>query len=179
MIDFMRAWMGGALKHDNPKALFRAVITGILRISRESIFSDLNNLDVASILQPGPFADKFGFTQSELDKILVDFELQNLQAPMQEWYNGYNFGGQTIYNPWSVINCIQKYPAPLGAQWLNTSSNELILEELEKGGMELKQDLEKLLTGEELRRPITESITFTDLGANRDAIWSSCSFPAI
>jgi len=176
MIDFMRSWLGGGLKHENAQALYRGVITGILRVARESIFSGLNNLDVASMLKAGPFADKFGFTQPELDKILVDFSLPELAEPMQTWYNGYNFGGHTIYNPWSVIQCIAEYPNPIGPQWLNTASNDLIHEELERGGLELKRDLEKLLAGQELRYPITESTVFGDIGYNPENIWSFLFF---
>ena len=176
MIDFMRSWLGGGLKHENGLALYRAVITGILRVAKESVFSGLNNLDVSNMLQPGPFADKFGFTQPEVDKILIDFNLPELAEPMQEWYNGYNFGGNTIYNPWSVISCIHKHPAPIGPQWLNTASNTLIHHELEQGGLLLKRDLEKLLVGEELRYPIQDSTTFTDLGKNPETIWSFLFF---
>ncbi len=176
MIDFMRSWLGGGLKHENGQALYRAVVTGILRVAKESVFSGLNNLKVASMLQPGPYADKFGFTQEDVDQILVSFHMQELAEPIQKWYNGYDFGGVTIYNPWSVINCIDSHPAPIGPQWLNTSSNDLIYEELEKGGLPLKRDLEKLLAGEELRYPINESTVFDDSGRNPGNIWSFLFF---
>lgn len=176
MIDFMRSWLGGGLKHEYAPALYRAVVTGILRVARESIFSGLNNLKVASLLQPGPFADKFGFTQAELDRVLTDFALPELAEPMQAWYNGYDFGGHTIYNPWSVINCIENHPAPIGPQWLNTASNDLIHAELEAGGLELKRDLEKLLAGEELRYPLREHTIFDDIGKDRQGIWSFLVF---
>jgi hypothetical protein len=176
MIDFMRSWLGGGLKHEHAPALYRAVITGILRVARESIFSGLNNLDVASLLQPGPFADKFGFTDPEVAEVLGAFELPELAAPIREWYNGYNFGGHVIYNPWSVISCIHRHPAPVGPQWLNTASNDLIHAELETGGLELKRDLEKLMAGEELRCPIQEHCTFSDIGKNREQIWSFLCF---
>ncbi len=100
-----------------------------------------NNLKVWSTLIPGPFADKFGFTEPEVDRLLADFHLPELAPAMREWYNGYDFGGKTIYNPWSVINCVDDYPHPPGPQWLNTASNQLVYTELESGEMELKRDL--------------------------------------
>jgi hypothetical protein len=172
MIDFMRSWLGGGLKHENARALYRAVVTGILRVARESVFSGLNNLDVASLLRAGPYADKFGFTQPEVDQVLQDFALPELAEPMQVWYNGYDFGGHTIYNPWSVIQCISGHPNPIGPQWLNTASNDLIYAELEAGGLELKRDLETLMAGEELRYPITEHTTFSQLGRDPQTIGS-------
>ena len=176
MIDFMRNWLGAGLKHENAQALYRAVITGILRVAKESIFSGLNNLKVASMLLPGPFATAFGFTQEELDKVIVDFKMPKLAEPMREWYNGYDFGGHTIYNPWSVINCIEDHPAPLRAHWVNTSNNDLIHYELKRGGLRLKRDLEKLLAGKELRYPIEDTITFSELGKNPEHIWSFLFF---
>ena len=154
MADFMRSWLGGGLKHVEGAAVYRSVVTGILRIAKESIFSGLNNLDVWSTLSPGPFADKFGFTEEDMQRILVDFQQESASESIRAWYNGYNFGGVTIYNPWSVSQSVNRYPAAPAPQWLNTASNQLVYAELEQGGMELKRDLEKLLAGEELRYPI-------------------------
>ncbi len=172
MIDFLRGWLGAGLKHKDGPALFRAVITGILRVAKESIFSGLNNLTTASMLTRSPFADAFGFTQAEVDKLLDDFALPELGGPIRDWYNGYDFGGVTIYNPWSVACCVANHPTPIGPQWLNTASNELVHAELEAGGLELKRDLEKLLAGEELRYPLNDSITFRDIGRGARNIWS-------
>ena len=173
MILFMRAWLGGGLKHEDGMATFRAIITGILRITRESIFSDLNNLKVCTILTSGSFADKFGFTENEVEKLLNNFDLSGQLPDVQDWYNGYKFGSDvTIYNPWSVVNFVDNAPTPIGPQWLNTSSNALVYEELANGGLELKRDLEKLLAGKELRYPITENTVFDDIGKNPENIWS-------
>ena len=98
--------------------------------------------------------------------------MPELGPAMRDWYNGYDFGGVTIYNPWSVINAIDNYPEPLGPYWLNTASNQLVHAELACGGMELKRDLEKLLAGEELRYPILDTITFEDIGSDKTNIWS-------
>jgi len=172
MAGFMRSWLGAGLKPEYGQVLFRAVVTGILRIAKESIFSDLNNLDVASPLMIGPYADKFGFTDPELSLILSAFQAEDHAAIIRDWYNGYSFGGHTIYNPWSVISYVQAIPNPPGPKWLNTSSNALVYEELEAGGLEIKRDLEVLLAGEELRYPLSENITFTDIGRNPVNIWS-------
>jgi hypothetical protein len=176
MATFMRAWLGAGLKQEHGRALYRAVITGILRIAKESIFSELNNLDVASPLMIGPYSDKFGFTQPELDLILEVFEVHSHADILRDWYNGYSYGGQTIYNPWSVISYIQAIPNPPGPKWLNTSSNALVYEELEAGGLEIKRDLECLLSGQEIRYPILETITFKDISKNPMNIWSFLYF---
>lgn len=176
MVDFMRGWLGAGLKHENGVALFRAVITGILRVAKESIFSGLNHFETWTTLAPGPFADKFGFTQMEVDQLLIDFKLPELAEPVREWYNGYDFGGVTIYNPWSVVSAVNRHPAPLGPQWLNTASNQLVHKELEDGGMEIRRDLEKLLEGRELRYPLDESLIFGDIGHGPRHIWSLLYF---
>ena len=172
MAGFMRSWLGAGLKPERGQVLYRAVVTGILRIAKESIFSDLNNLDVASPLMVGPYADKFGFTSSEIDLILTAFHAEDHADIIRDWYNGYSFGGHTIYNPWSLISYIQAIPNPPGPKWLNTSSNALVYEELSAGGMEIKRDMELLLSGKELRYPLSETITFSDIGKNPVNIWS-------
>lgn len=176
MAEFMRSWLGGGLKHENAQSLYRAVITGILRIAKESIFSDLNNLKVITTLQSHPISRMFGFTEADIEKILIDFSLPDHGELIREWYNGYSFGEQTIYNPWSVSNYVDNLPAPPGPHWLNTSANTLVYEELARGGIEIKRDLERLLSGEEIRYPITETITFRDIGRNPANIWGFLYF---
>ncbi len=176
MIDFMRAWLGGGLKHEYGPALFRAVVTGILRVARESIFSGLNNLTVWSMLAAGPFEDQFGFTEAEVGTLLQAFGLEGRMPVVRDWYNGYRFGGSVVYNPWSVLNYVQRHPAPPAPYWLNTSSPALIHEELAAGGMGLRRDLEKLLSGEELRHPIQENIVFSEIRRNHENIWSFLAF---
>lgn len=176
MAEFMRSWLGGGLKHENAHALYRAVITGILRVAKESIFSDLNNLFVSTTLLPNNLSSLFGFTEEEVRQILKDCNLSDQAHIIREWYDGYLFGSQKIYNPWSVSLYINQYPAPPGPHWLNTSANTLVYEELAKGGIEIKRDLEKLLSGEEIRYPITETITFRDIGRNPANIWSFLYF---
>ena len=176
MLDFLRAWLGAGLKHEDGPALFRAVVTGILRIAKESIFSGLNNLKVWSTLVPGRFADKFGFTEPEVEQLLADYDCADKMPEVREWYNGYSFGGTVIYNPWSVLNYVDNLPAPAGPQWLNTASNRLIHEEMAAGGAAIRRDLEKLLAGEELRYPIREDTVFGDVGRSPETIWSFLYF---
>ncbi len=174
--EFLRSWLGGGLKHENAHALYRAVITGILRVAKESIFSGLNNLFVSTSLLPNTLATMFGFTEDEVLQILKDFGRLDQADIVREWYNGYRFGSQTIYNPWSVSMYISQYPAPPAPYWLNTASNALVYEELGKGGIGIKQDLERLLSGDGIRYPITETITFRDIGKNPANIWSFLYF---
>ncbi|HOJ96407.1 MAG TPA: AAA family ATPase [Methanospirillum sp.] len=174
--DFLRSWLGGGLKHENAHALYRAVITGILRVAKESIFSGLNNLFVSTSLLPNTLSTLFGFTEEEVLQILRDFGRLDQADIVRDWYDGYRFGSQTIYNPWSVSMYISQYPAPPAPYWLNTASNTLVYEELGKGGIGIKQDLEQLLSGEIIRYPITETITFRDIGKNPAHIWSFLYF---
>ncbi len=176
MLDFLRAWLGAALKHENGPALFRAVTTGILRIAKESIFSGLNNLDVATTLKISPFADKFGFTEPEVEQLLRDYDCADRMPEVRSWYNGYTFGNTVIYNPWSVLNYVRDLPNPAGPKWLNTASNTLVHAELEAGGETIRRDLEKLLAGAELRYPIREDTVFADVGRTPETIWSFLYF---
>ena len=118
IIGFMQGFLGGALK-DNVY-LEKGVLTGILRVARESIFSDLNNIRVLSILNKES-ADKFGFTDTEVEKLLIDANSNLSFADVKNSYDGYNFGGFDIYNPWSILNSLQE--SHLGHYWANTSSN--------------------------------------------------------
>lgn len=152
------------------------MITGILRVAKEFIFSDLNNLKVITTLQSHSTSRMFGFTEAEIDTILSDFSIPDHREVRQEWYNGYTFGDQTMYNPWSVTNYIDNLPDPPGPHWLNTSANTLVYEELSRGGIEIYRDLERLISGEEIRYPITETIIFRSIGRNPANIWNFLYF---
>jgi hypothetical protein len=128
------------------------------------------------MLQPGPFANKFGFTEAETQQLLHDYDCAERYDEVQDWYNGYRFGEEIIYNPWSVLNYVDDLPAPAGPKWLNTASNTLIHEELEAGGEVIRRDLEKLLAGDELRYPIREDTVFADVGRDPVNIWSFLFF---
>ena len=174
IISFMRNWLSGALK--DHASLEKGVLTGILRVARESIFSGLNNLAVAGILKTGPFADKFGFTEPEVSRLLADAGLSDSLPEAREWYNGYLFGETVIYNPWSILNFIHEQPAPPAAHWVNTSSNDLVRELLESGGEEVREDLEALLAGEGMKCRVMEDLPLRDLRGDPDAIWSLLLF---
>lgn len=116
--------------------LQKGMITGILSVARESIFSGLNNLKVESILSDN-LSDKFGFTDSEIEKLVSDYNIK-------EWYNGYYFGETTIYNPWSILNYLSSPKAGLKPYWVNSSSNDLVNILLAKGSEEVKTDLESI-----------------------------------
>nr|VFJ43759.1 MAG: PD-(D/E)XK nuclease superfamily protein [Candidatus Kentron sp. FW] len=174
IISFMRNWLSGALKDHT--SLEKGVLTGILRVARESIFSGLNNLEVPGILKAGPFADKFGFTEPEVEKLLDDSTLSEKLPEAREWYNGYLFGETVIYNPWSVLNFIHEQPAPAAAHWVNTSSNDLVRDLLESGGEEVWEDLEALLAGGSVECEVTEDLPMRDLRGDPDAIWSLLLF---
>ncbi len=173
IIEFMRNWLGTALKNNDETSLYRAVITGILRVSRESIFSDLNNLKVDSVLNPSPFADKFGFTEKDVKEMLAYYDKSDAFKSVKRWYDGYNYGNHTIYNPWSVTNFVDtNAPFPI-SYWKNTSSNALVHEELLTGDEKLREQLEKLIQGEKLISPINEHIVFQDIGKGDGInIWS-------
>ncbi len=166
MVDFMRNLLGAALK-DNT-SLKRGVLTGILRIAKESIFSGLNNIRSYSLLDED-FATQFGFTSAEMEKVLSDFNLNDRKDEARSWYNGYNIGGHLIYNPWSIINLVTSH-GRLESHWINTSSNEMIKELLLWDRSLAGGDLLQLLQGKPIRRKISEYITLRDI--QPDDVWS-------
>lgn len=168
LVGFIRSLFNSTFK-DNPY-LERAIMTGITRISKESIFSDLNNLEVVTTTSD-KYADVFGFTEEEVFASLEEFGLLDKAQEVKLWYDGFTFGSQTdIYNPWSIINYLNKRKA--GLYWANTSSNRLIGKLLREGNREIKQAFERLLAGEHLITPIEEQIVYDQLDTNEWAIWS-------
>jgi hypothetical protein len=163
---FMRNFLSGALK-DN-KFLEKAVLTGILRVSKESLFSGLNNIKIYSILEEKA-ADKFGFTESEVKQILDDFDYSAKLDDIRALYDGYNFGGYEIYNPWSIIHCVED--RKLGYHWANSSDNGLIRELCLKSGESVKRDFEILIESGSIKKPIDDNIVYGELN-NKDVLWS-------
>ncbi len=173
VINFLRPWFGSALKNKESQSIFKAVLTGIMRVARESIFSDMNNLKVDSVLVDSPFADKFGFTENEVKELLKNYDKSLLFKDVEEWYNGYTYGEHTIYNPWSLMNFVDSNTKFPRSYWKNTSSNKLVHDELLTGDQRLREDLEKLIRGEKLISPINDNIVFSDIGqGNTTNIWS-------
>ncbi len=170
IIGFIRNFLGGGLK-DTGQYLEKGILTGILRIAKESIFSDLNNLGVYTLLDD-EFEDKFGFTEKEVENILEQFQRRSLYPEVQHWYNGYRFGGKTIYNPWSIINFVNNRKKTFKPYWVNTSDNKLIDTLLTGGGRELKKEMELLLQGETVEKPIAENIILKEISMHEEFLWS-------
>ena len=150
--------------------LERAIMTGITRISKESIFSDLNNLAVVTTTS-NKYADSFGFTQKEVSEALLEYGLSDMEYWVKNWYDGFTFGEMTdIYNPWSIINFLDE--KKLETYWANTSSNGLAGKLIREGSKEVKLIMESLLKGKSFHTKIDEQIVFNQLEHNEYAIWS-------
>jgi len=170
IIGFTRNFLSGGLK-DTGQYLEKGVLTGILRVARESVFSGLNNLGVFTLLAD-EFDDKFGFTEKEIEKMLKDFNVFHMYDLVRDWYNGYTFGKETIYNPWSIINFLaseRKEPQPY---WINTSDNQIVETLLTRGGKELREELEQLVQGESIEKAIEENLVLKDVLMRENLIWS-------
>jgi hypothetical protein len=170
IIGFIRNFLCGGLK-DTGQYLEKGVITGIMRIAQESIFSGLNNPGVFTLLSEA-FNDKFGFTEKEVETMLTDFNVLDRYDDVQRWYNGYNFGGRIIYNPWSITNFADNGGKELKPYWINTSDNEIVETLLSKEGKELKKEMEQLLRGESIEKAIEENIVLKDIYLRENLLWS-------
>ena len=168
MIEFMRGMLGAALKN-NPY-LNKAVITGILRVAKESLFSGVNNLEVYSLLRD-EYSHHFGFTEPEVDNILKASQLSEKSKEIKQWYNGYQFGDTVIYNPWSIANCVKR-KGTLEPYWVDTSDNQLIKDLIKKTPLRFKEELEKLVLGDSIEKLIDEQLSFQYLDNNPDALWN-------
>ena len=173
LISFLRNWLSGGLK--NNSSLERGVLTGILRIAKESIFSGLNNVRTFTILNE-TFHDKFGLLDSEVKGLLADYELTHKHPEIRQWYNGYRIDScEGIYNPWSVLMCIAEKGA-LAPYWVNTSDNALIKQLITNGTSEVKRDMELLLKGGVIKKNIEDGIIFSDLERSSNSLWSLLLF---
>ncbi len=168
-VSFFRSFFDMTFK-TNPY-LYRGIITGITRVSRESIFSDLNNLEVVTTTS-SEYATSFGFTEDEVFSALDDMGLGTEKQGVKQWYDGFTFGRFTdIYNPWSISSFIKK-DGRYAAYWANTSSNALINSLIQTGNKEIKQTMEILIKGGSFKAMIDEQIVFSQLDGNPDAVWS-------
>jgi hypothetical protein len=170
VVNFMRNFLCGGLK-DTDQYLEKSIITGIMRIARESIFSGLNNPGVYTLLSK-EFDDKFGFTEQEVETLLKDFRVFDRYDQVQKWYNGYYFGKRVIYNPWSIVNFLGSEEKVLKPYWINTSDNKIVESLLSKGGKELKEELEVLIRGESVEKAVEENIVYKDIPDRENLLWS-------
>ena len=165
---FMRQLMNSTFK-TNP-SLGRGLITGVTRVSRESIFSDLNNLVVVTSSTP-LYQTCFGFTQGEVDAALAEYGLTAKRDDVRDWYDGFVFDGhEHIYNPWSLTQYLQF--GEFRAYWANTSGNGLVSEVVRRGDEDLKADFEELMRGGEVAKVIDEQVVFSELSTTPDAVWA-------
>ena len=174
MIDLIRAMFGAALKTND--SLFFAALTGCLRVSKESIFTGLNNLMVHSISDTS-FDEYFGFTDVEVGRMLADYGLESHHAEARAWYDGYRFGGQDVYCPWDVINYCYALRASEHAKpkayWMNTSGNDMVRRLISKGTDGTTQiEIERLIAGETITKTLNENLTHNEIDANIGNIWS-------
>ena len=173
MIEFMRNLLSGAFKDNS--YLFKGVITGILRVSRESIFSGLNNLATYTILEER-YSNRFGFTIDETKKLLDSFKLIDKYNDISSSYNGYRFGDNTIFNPWSLLNYIDNPKHELLPYWANTSSNDLIKHLIQVSSMNFKKSLESWLKKESVESQIDSNIVFSEIEKSDKNIYSLLFF---
>ena len=174
MIFTMRNFLEQALKTN--RNLQFAVLTGCMRISRESIFTGLNNFQVLSISDVG-FDEYFGFTDNEVRQLLCYYRQEQSYGSIREWYDGYHFGNVDVYCPWDVLNHCQKLLADPSVQpqnyWINTSSNDVVRRFIEKSDSGMtRQEIEALIAGEEIEKEICQELTYQDMYANIENIWS-------
>jgi len=167
IISFMRIFLGGALKDD--KHLEKAVLTGILRVAKESLFSGLNNLEVCTMTDKTA-NDKFGFTDSEVVDLLNYYDNMFTLEDIRHWFDGYNYSGIEIYNPWSILMSLRK--EALSQHWVNTAGNDLIKELCLQVDDDVKQEFDILTQRGLINKVIDNNIVFDDLGKDENAIWS-------
>ena len=177
MIALIRSLFESALKTN--ENLEFSVVTGCLRISRESIFTGLNNLKIMSITADA-YAEYFGFTPDEVEEMLRFYDLDKNLKTVRQWYDGYQFGSTEVYNPWSVINyvdsCRTNKDAFARPYWSNTSSNSIVRTLVEKADMSAKQEIEALIEGKTITKPIHEDITYEDMDSTQDNLWNFLFF---
>ncbi|MCL2218334.1 MAG: ATP-binding protein [Chitinispirillia bacterium] len=177
MINFIRPLLSSALK-DNTSLQF-AVITGCLRVSKESIFTGLNNPTMISVLNR-EYSEYFGFTQSEIDAMLKHYGLEEKRQLLRDWYNGYLFGNTEVYNPFSSVLVVgswlvyaEEFPKPY---WVNTSGNDIVRKLIDVADNETRSELEVLMAGGTITKPVCEDITYEDIYKNSDNLWNFMFF---
>ena len=173
MVSLIRGLFGMALKTND--SLQFAVLTGCLRISKESIFTGFNNFEVLSVLNV-PYDESFGFTDNEVEKLLDDYTFSDHYAEVKEWYDGYHFGNTDIYCPWDVIRYCKSLCADPNAMpedfWSNSSGNAIVRRFIDKADVQTKNEIERLIAGECIEKEISLELTYDELDKNIENLWS-------
>ena len=173
IISFFRGFLSAGLK-DNTY-LKKGVLTGILRVAKESIFSGLNNLGVYTVLDKN-YSNCFGFTEKETFKVLEDYDRKKFKKSVKEWYDGYIFGDTKVYNPWSILNFTASYNKRFEPFWANTASNDIIQDLIKQSPQSVKKDFVKLLKNEPILKQIDDAIVFKELTSNETNVYSFLTF---
>lgn len=173
MVSLIRGLFGQALKTN--EFLQFAVLTGCLRVSKESIFTGLNNFKILSITD-ARFDEHFGFTEAEVTQLLTDYQLEEHFAETKEWYDGYRFGNANIYCPWDVISYVDRLSADPHAEpeafWINTSGNDLVKRFIDKADKTTQNEIERLIAGEAIEKKVRLDLTYNELDSSIDNLWS-------
>ena len=173
MVSLIRGLFGQALKTN--EFLQFAVLTGCLRVSKESIFTGLNNFKILSITD-ARFDEHFGFTEAEVNQLLTDYQLEEHLAETKEWYDGYRFGNANIYCPWDVISYVDHILADPHAEpeafWINTSGNDLVKRFIDKADKTTQNEIERLIAGEAIEKKVRLDLTYHELDSSIDNLWS-------
>ena len=173
MVSLVRGIFGEALKTND--FLQFSVLTGCLRVSKESIFTGLNNFKVLSITD-ARFDEQFGFTDQEVLKLLDDYHLESHLTETKEWYDGYHFGDTDVYCPWDVINHVDRLLGEPDAEpqsyWINTSGNDLVKRFIDKADKTTKNEIERLIAGETIEKSIRMELTYDEIDNSIDNLWS-------
>lgn len=173
MVTFIRGLLGDVLKTND--ALEFAVLTGCLRVSKESIFTGLNNFKVVSITD-SRFDEQFGFTDEEVQRLLADYHLKDHIEETKEWYDGYHFGDTDVYCPWDVVNhvdCLLEDPnAEPQSYWINTSGNDLVKRFIDKADKTTRNEIERLIAGDMIEKSIRMELTYDEIDNSIDNLWS-------
>ena len=173
MLHFIRGLLGEVLKTNDSLAF--AVLTGCLRVSKESIFTGLNNFKILSITDTR-FDEQFGFTDTEVRTLLSDYQMKDRFAEVKEWYDGYHFGNADVYCPWDVINFVDRAKddreAKPEAYWINTSGNDLVKRFIDKANKTTKSEIERLINGEAIEKELRLELTYEEIDQSIENLWS-------
>ncbi|MGN0906046.1 MAG: AAA family ATPase, partial [Bullifex sp.] len=173
MVAFLRGLFGNAFKSN--RNLFFAVLTGCMKVSKESIFTGINNMDANTIIDER-HDEMFGFTEDDVDRMLESYGLMSRLDDIRLWYDGYRFGSKDIYCPWDVISAVKKLTADPDCElqpfWINTSGNDIIRHFIEQSDRNTKNDIERLLQGETVTRKISMELTYRDMYSSPENLWS-------